>query len=237
MDLFDRYDAVPLRLPETAGSYQAWAFDYFTNPKLVPDPYLDITVQLDISSAASIWRDNLSAGPGSLTAWLTWKLLQSLKPLSCFQWRCIDGHWFEVRSPPLFHPVAVEGPDRFANLIVEDPFRMSWREFAESWTHQKSRILSEGAFDSGDASMFGFSHHIGNLPTLHFTSLVLHQPASFCQPFFHFGARRPDGQGAMIMPLAAKLHHSSCDPLVLDRLLRNYLQRLQSCSTQVAHGW
>lgn len=230
-DLLARYEAVPLRLPESEGSYQAWALQYFTNRELVPDPYIDITVHLDISSAALLWQERLSPAIGSLTAWLTWNLLQSLREFPCFQWRCIDGHWFEIQNPPLFCPIAVDGADRFANLILENPFRLSWQGFAISWNKLKQRIKAEGSFRESDASVFGFSVFIGNLPNLHFTSLVLHQPASFCQPFFYFGARRRNAQGSLLLPLAAKFHHASCDPHVLDRLLQNYLQRLQSGST------
>lgn len=227
MNLFERYEVIPLTLTELVGDYQPWALDYFTNPDLVPVPYIDITVQLDISTASAIWEEKLSRGKGTFTAWLTWNLMQSLKEFSYFQWRYINDQWFEVQNPPLFCPIAVDRADRFVNLVLENPFKMTWQEFAETWTDLKQRIKLESTFKTNDASVFGFSQVIGNLPHLHFTSLTLHQPASFCQHFFYFGARRCDAQGVTLMPLAAKLHHSSCDPYVFDLLLKNYLQRLQ----------
>jgi chloramphenicol O-acetyltransferase len=183
MNLLERYEALPLQRRDISGSYQAWALDYFTNPELVPDPYIDITVQLDISPAVSLWQERLSAGKGSLTAWLTWNLLQSLHEFPCFQWRFIEGQWFEVQNPPLFCPVAAETNDRFVNMVMENPFRMSWQEFEACWFDLKQRLLTEGRFDAGDASVFGFSHFIGNLPNLHFSSLVMHQPASLAGIF------------------------------------------------------
>jgi len=228
MNLFKRYEVIPLTTTELPGNYQPWALDYFTNPDLIRVPYIDITIQLDISAAAEIWQKKLSGGKGTLTAWLTWNLMQTLKEFSCFQWRYINGQWFEVQNPPLFCPIVVDRSDRFANLVIENSFKMTWQEFAETWTDLKQRIQSEGNFETSDAAVFGFSHLIGNLPHLHFTSLTLHQPASFCQHFFYFGARRCDAQGVTLMPLAAKLHHSSGDPYVFQLLLKNYLQRLQS---------
>jgi chloramphenicol O-acetyltransferase type A len=227
MNLFERYEVIPLVTTELAGKYQPWALDYFTNPDLVPVPYIDITVQLDISIAAAIWNEKLSKNEGTLTAWLTWNLMQSLKEFSYFQWRYINGQWFEVQNPPLFCPISVDRADRFVNLVLENPFKMTWQEFAQTWTGLKQRIQSGTNFEKNDASVFGFSHFIGNLPHLHFTSLTLHQPASFCQHFFYFGARRCDAQGITMMPLAGKLHHSSGDPFVFELLLKNYLQRLQ----------
>ncbi len=227
MDFFERYEVIPLQLTELAGDYQVWALDFFTKPELVPNPYIDITVQLDISIAASIWQEKLAKGNGTLTAWLIWNLMQSLKEFSCFQWRYIDGQWFEVQNPPLFSPIALNRADRFVNLVLENPFKLAWDEFAGAWVTLKQQIQLDGSFKTSDTSAFGFSQFIGNLPHLHFTSLTLHQPASFCQPFFYFGARRCNQEGKLMMPLAAKFHHGSCDPYVFDLLLKNYLQRLQ----------
>lgn len=228
MNPFERYEVIPLTLTEPVGNYQPWALDFFTNPELVPVPYIDITVQVDISTASTKWETMLSKGKGTLTAWLTWNLMRSLKEFPCFQWRHIDGQWFEVQNPPLFCPIAVNRADRFSNLVLENPFKMTWQEFAEAWTDLKQRIQSEGVFDTTDTSVFEFSQVVGNLPHLYFTSLSLHQPASSCQHFFYFGARRHDAQGAMQMPLAAKLHHSSCDPYIFDLLLKDYVQRLEN---------
>jgi chloramphenicol O-acetyltransferase type A len=227
MNLFERYEVIPLVKTELAGKYQPWALDYFTNPELVPVPYVDITVQLDISIAVAIWQEKLSKGEGTFTAWLTWNLIQSLKEFACFQWRYIDGQWFEVQNPPLFSPIAIDRADRFVNLVLDNPVKMTWPEFAQTWIELKQAIQSGTTFEKTDAAVFGFSHFIGNLPHLHFTSLSLHQSDSFCQHFFYFGARRCDPQGVTLMPLAAKLHHSSGDPYVFDLLLKNYLQRLQ----------
>ncbi|MBP0020395.1 MAG: hypothetical protein J7647_22935 [Cyanobacteria bacterium SBLK] len=231
MNFFERYEVVPLKLDEQIGDYQSWALDYFTNPTLAPVPYIDITVQLDISSAVKTWQENLSRSKGTLTAWLIWNLLQSLKEFSCFQWRYINNQWFEVQNPPLFSPIAVARADRFVNLVLEHPFKMTWQEFAGTWVDLKQRIQLEGSFKTQDTSAFGFSQFIGNLPNLNFTSLTLHQPASFCQNFFYFGARHCDPLDITLMPLAAKIHHSSCDPYMLDLLLKNYLQRLNATST------
>ncbi len=228
MDLFERYEVVPLDLTQLPGDYQTWALDFFTNPGLVANPYIDLTIQIDITKAADTWQEKLADPKGTLTAWLMWNLLQSLREFPCFHWRYIDGQWFEVRNPPLFCPIAVDSPVRFVNLILEDAFNLAWDEFAETWVALKRNIQAEGAFKSSDSAIFGFSQFIGNLPHLHFTSLTLHQPAGFCQPFFYFGARRSYPTGSMIMPFAAKFHHSSCDPYVFDRLLQNYLQRLEN---------
>ncbi|HAC64581.1 MAG TPA: hypothetical protein DCF68_13860 [Cyanothece sp. UBA12306] len=227
MNLFEKYEVIPLRITEICDSYQRWSLDYFTNQEVVPVPYIDITIQLDISLACKIWNNQLSSGKGTLTAWLMWNLMQSLKEFSCFQWRYINGEWFEVQNPPLFTPIALDRGDRFVNLVIENSFKLTWDEFATNWTNLKQEVQLKGIFEVNDSNRFGFSQFIGNLPRLHFTSLSLHQANSFCQNFFYFGERRSSSDGVTIMPMAAKLHHSSSDPYVFELLLKNYLKRLQ----------
>ncbi len=151
--------------------------------------------------------------------------MQSLKELSYFQWRYIDGQWFEVKNPPLFSPIALNTSERFANLIIENSFNMDWEQFANTWIEKKEKIKRGEIFQTKDISIFPFSQFIGNLPNLYFTSLTLHHPLGSSQNFFYFGARRRDEKGNTLMPLAAKLHHSSCDPHIFELLLNNYLKR------------
>ena len=224
---FDQYEVIPLDTAQLEGNYQPWALNYFTNPELVPNPYLDITILLDISSTVVDWQQQIFQQGGTLTGWLVWNLLQALKTFTCFQWRYINGQWFEVKNPPLFSPIVVDKVDRFASLIIENPFKLSWPEFAFHWTESKQRLQRDGNFANNDTLVFGFSHFIGNLPHLYFTGLSLHYPTSFCQPFFYLGQRRCDGQGVTTMPLAAKLHHASADPYLFELLLQKYLQYLQ----------
>jgi len=53
-NLFEQYEVIPLATTELPGDYQRRALDFFTNPKLAPNPYVDITVQLDISTPSAI---------------------------------------------------------------------------------------------------------------------------------------------------------------------------------------
>ena len=57
-NLFERYEVIPLATTELPGDYQRWALDFFTNPQLAPNPYVDITVQLDTQlHRRSLWKN------------------------------------------------------------------------------------------------------------------------------------------------------------------------------------
>ena len=71
-------DRCLIDISKKENDYQRWALDFFTNPQLAPNPYVDITVQLDISTPSAIALEELSYASGGQTS------SQFLRPL-CFR--------------------------------------------------------------------------------------------------------------------------------------------------------
>lgn len=97
-----KYSAVSLQQEDFKEGYLKWALSFFTNPDVVIDPYLDMTLQLDITQARENYENHYKCNESTLTAFLTWKLLKTLKRHTHFLWRYIQGTWYELKNPPLF---------------------------------------------------------------------------------------------------------------------------------------
>ncbi len=222
--LLQRYQAEPYA-PSPQSAYEQWALSFFRDPHRVPNPYLDLTLQLDVSGARAHYERGPAQAPGaSFTAFLYWQLLATLAHHPAFDLRCVEERWYRLRNPPLFFPVAVGGPQRFTEVLLEDVRGRGWREFASQY-----RSAVDGARGGEcwqvSAEHFVVSTFIGNLPGLRFSSLVLHTPdPAHGVPFFYFGQRYTEG-GRMLVPFAAKLHHANADPYVLEQLVRDFLAR------------
>ncbi len=215
----------PRLLDEAAKKgYLNWSLDFFTNPQAVPVPYVDITIQLDVTDAYKLYQTNFMEG-ATFFGFLTWHLLQTLQNHFCFNLRRSENQWFILDNPPIVIPVAVNSKDRFREMVLENVNQISYQEFVIQYRQKLDHIRS----DQGQRTTpetFLLSCFLGNLPNLQFTGLTLHsqQTEITGQPYFYFGKRYWQNN-QLFIPLAAKLHHASQDPWVLDLLIQDFLQR------------
>lgn len=209
----------------TLCDYERWAQDFFTNPAVIHDPYLDITLQLDVTDARRAYE---AQAAGSFTAFLYFHLIQALRGHPEFFYRRVDGQWLRIANPPLFFPIARGTKhDRFYEAYIPDVLRVSWREFAELYRMEVEQSKSSPKLLP--TGCFVYSLFIGNLPNLHFTGLSLHvNDRSSGQPFFYFG-KRYRSEGQLMASLCIKFHHSTVDPYIIDLLVRDF-------QDQFAHG-
>lgn len=223
---FEAWGCRPLTDDEKAG-YLAWSLDFFTDSTVEQDPFIDITLQLDITDAyASYQRQSLA----NLTffSFLIWHLAQSMRSQLDFKLRKINGIWWVLENAPIAVPVAVGGKMRFCELLLQNTSSQSLTEFAEQYRGQLNSVRT-GHVQRMDPNTFLIAHFIGNLPHLQFTALNLHwrKSAIQCQPCFYFGQRYLQSERLM-MPLAIKLHHACTDPFVLNILIENFRKRFES---------
>ena len=199
-------------------NYERWAQDFFTDPKSIQNPYLDITLQLDITSA----RQHYEAQPEStFTAFLYFYLIQALKKHPEFFYRLIDNQWILIKNPPLFFPIARHSKkDRFYEAIIPDIFQLSWKEFSQRYQTEIEKSKNDPQLIATD--VFNYSLFIGNLPNLQITGLTLHVNNNLsCQPYFYFGKRYQNEKKHMVS-LCIKFHHSSVDPFIIDLLIQDF---------------
>lgn len=223
-ELLQRYQAEPYE-PSPQSSYEKWALSFFRDTRRVLNPYIDITLQLDVSEARSFYERGHADAPGaSFTAFLYWKLLSTLSHHPAFDLRCVEDRWYQLRNPPLFFPVAVGGPQRFAEVLIENVRGMEWREFVEQYRTAVDRARG-GHSLKVSAEHFVVSTLIGNLPGLRFSGLSFSTPdPAHGVHGFYFGQRYTEGERVLV-PFAAMLHHANADPYVLEQLVRDFLAR------------
>ena len=201
-----------------------WSLDFFTDPSILQVPYLDITIQLDVTSAFSAYKAKKVDG-STFFAFLVWHLAQTLVAHPSFNMRFIENQWYILKNPPILIPVAVGGKERFCEVVLENVFKISYEEFV---TQYRTKIAQarNGQGKRTDFQSFCLSISLGNLPNLQFTGLTLHwvREGMVGQPFFYFGKRYLE-RNSLFIPFAAKLHHACADPFVLDLFLQDFQKR------------
>ncbi len=204
-------------------NYESWARKFFNDPECIQNPYLDLTVQLDITSARNSYE---AQSEGTFTAFLFYHLINALKNHPEFFYRYLDDHWVQVANPALFCPIARDDKnDRFYEAFIPNVFKLGWPEFSRFYlaelenSKHKSRLLG--------SNLFVYSLFIGNLPNLQVTGLTLHINDRFsAQPYFYFG-KRYRLEKKLFVSLSIKFHHSTVDPYIIDLLLGDFQKEFQ----------
>jgi chloramphenicol O-acetyltransferase len=222
------YDPEPLSTDQRAGWFD-WSLDFFTDPKLLQIPYVDITLQLDVTDAYQryqAWELNQA----SFFSFLMWHLMQAINKHPSFKLRKVRGEWYFIHNPPIVVPVAVGGQQRFFEVVIENTMKLSLPDFCAQF-HSAVQLARAGQGHRATAEQFFFSTFIGNLPNLQFTGLTLHYRREVIdgQTLFYFGKRYTINE-RLYIPLAAKLHHATTDPFVLSELIATWQQLMRKSS-------
>ena len=216
--------------PEQQGSWLSWSLGFFTEPVL-QNPYLDVTLQQDVTAAYAAYQASKDefAGQGTFFAYLVWHLAQTLAAHPSMNLRWIDGHWYLLRNPSIFIPVAIGGKERFRGMVLDDVYQQSYPDFVDNYARQLQQARQPEVRQNDTSEVFRYAQFMGNLPYLRFSGLTLHwRPDQMVgQSYFYFGQRCRDGDRLMI-PLAAKLHHACTDPLMLNELLSDFAKRFSA---------
>ena len=209
---------------QTKQGWLNWSLDFFTDPNILQVPYLDITIQLDVTEAYAAYKANPVPG-ATFFAFLLWHLAQTLVAHPSFNMRFIENQWYILKNPPILIPVAIGGKERFWEVILENISTISYEEFVTQYRLKVDQARN-GQGSRSDLQSFCLSHFLGNLPNLQFTGLTLQwrRDGMVGQPMFYFGKRYEKGS-SLLIPFAAKLHHACADPFVLDLLLRDFKKR------------
>ena len=224
--LIEHWSARPLTEAESKG-YLDWSLDFFTDNSVEQDPFVDITLQLDVTRAYAAYQAARVEGL-SFFSFLVWHLARAMQGNLGFKLRKIEGKWWVLDNAPIVTPIAVGGEARFTELLLKDASRESLAEFARQY-REKLDSAKRGEGTRMDPETFLVACFIGNLPQLQFTALSLHSRKSSiqCQPCFYFGQRYFQGE-KLFIPFAAKLHHACTDPHVLNQLVEDFQARFSS---------
>ena len=224
MHIPERYQPELLADHHRAG-WLDWSLDFFTDQEVLQIPYVDITLQLEVSNAYALYQKQ-AVKEASFFAFLIWHFAQILKTHLSFKLRLVNDTWYIIHNPPVLIPVAVGGQQRFFELVLNDVALLDYPQFSVLYRQELEKIRA-GQGQRATAESFYFSHFFGNLPNLQFTGLTLHyrQENISGQTMFYFGKRYEVAE-KMYIPLSVKLHHACTDPFVLDLLLQDFQQRM-----------
>ncbi len=201
------------------GEWESWALDFFHNKDYIKDPWLQITIRLDITKARENYLSNYKSTQfASFTAFLTWKLIKAMDDHPWSRTRKINGEWYCFDNLPLFFPVAVGGSKRFFEPVVFNSVESEWAVFCKNW---REAISGENP-NKLDHGLWSLSHFIGNLPNLDFTAFTLHKGVDdTARPFFYFG-QRTENNGTYTIPLSINFDHANSDPFVINQLMETF---------------
>ena len=211
---------------KTKEGYLNWSLDFFTDANVIQSPYLNITIQLDVTNAYQVYQNTPVAG-ATFFCFLIWHFVQTFKQHFSFNLRLVEGQWFILDNPPIVIPVAVGGSDRFLEMVLENTSQINYESFVDGYRHKLDSIRQlKGKGERVTGGFFELCCGFGNLPNLQFTGFTLHwQHGEITgQPIFYFGKRYWQSD-RLFIPFVARLHHACADPFVLDLLLQDFQKR------------
>jgi len=130
--LLDRFSGHLIQEPEST-PYHRFALRLFTDPKIISNPRIEITAQLDITEIYQNFKDNYrnkSTPPATLTAFIKWLLLKSMHSTP-FNWRYINNQWYGFENLPLFIVVRTFDERVLESSFLFDVANSSWEDFSK----------------------------------------------------------------------------------------------------------
>ncbi|MBD2654217.1 hypothetical protein H6G45_12130 [Synechocystis sp. FACHB-383] len=213
-----------LLTPEEREGYLDWSLDFFTDDHLLQIPYIDLTLQLDVTNAYGVYQRHKS-GRGSFFAFLLWHWMQCLQNHWEFRLRYDNQQWYVLDNPPAMVSVAIGGKQRFSEMLLENVVQLNYKEFSELYSEKLAQIRA-GYYQRAEYDTFCLACIFGNLPNLRFTALSVHYRRETIQgqPWLYFGQRYQHNE-RLFIPLCFKIHHANTDPLVLDQAINQFQAR------------
>lgn len=204
-------------------TYEKWALDFFHQKESVQDPYLQITLQLDITKAYSVYTGKYEHNQeASFTSYLMWHIVHAAQYHPCLRYRKIGDEWYIFDQLPLYAPIAIGGDARFADLKLEPFVHASLEDFFSIYRKSQDKLFNDAVFTHTSPVFWQNSWFIGNLPNLQFTGFQLHSSAvKNGRPYFYFGKRYTQNEQLMI-PLLITFDHANLDPFVLSAFMTDF---------------
>jgi chloramphenicol O-acetyltransferase type A len=181
-----------------------------------------MTLKIDITTAEKTYKQHHANEPGAtFSLYLMWTLMKAMQEIPGYNFRYINGRWFEFDNLPLFTTARING--EINNLVLTDVVSSSWSTICEKYTTQKQQVGGMKATQSFSYPVFAIATHITSLP-LSFTSLHIPVPKKGVEierPMFVMG-QRVSKNDRLYMPFHAKLPHASLHPGLFQALLTGW---------------
>jgi chloramphenicol O-acetyltransferase type A len=220
-ELLTRYDGSPIDI-EQLSDYEQSIMKFFHDRKYIDNPHIQMTLQFDITEGDRVYRKAFATHPdASLTAYLTWRLLQTVNNYPALNYRHIDGQWYKFNNLPLFFNVARKDNTRLQDVVIENATKMNWPEFCSTYRNAVNNAMNSTT-PFVPNPLYNLATVICNLPNIAFTQFGIHHLRTWLsRPAFYFGRRHRHNEKILI-PLFVQLDHSNGDPTLLDMVLKEY---------------
>lgn len=218
---------------DDASSYESWAMNYFHDKEIVQNPYLNMTVDVDLTDARKVYEKDYRAIQGaSFQAYIIWNLLKALQEKSIFNTRKIGDKWYRFDNLPVFMPIAIGGDLRFKDALIYDTQGIDWPYFVKKY--RQSIDNENNKLETLPQNIWSLCTFIGNLPDMLFKSFTMHHnKLNAGRPFFYFGQRNLD-KDRLFIPMSITFDHANSDPFVLNQLLKSFIEHMnQSVDTDI----
>ena len=225
-DLVSKYGGKKL-VPDELTSYEQWSLPFFHQQEYVREPYLQMTLQIDITKALGHFKASVIALPGAtFTGYLIWQLAQTSLAHPSFRYRKLEDAWYVFDNLPVFTPIAVGGEARFSETLLYNVNGAEPGHFFEHYQEQLAHAQSREEFIPLSPLEWGSALFVGNLPNLQFTGFTLHTSAvQMGRPYFYFG-KRYTREGQTYIPLLVTFDHANLDPYVLSTFMEDFEARI-----------
>ncbi len=204
--------------------YLDWSLAFFTDQSLLQIPYIDITLQLDVTQSYQVYQAHKTQG-SSFFSFLIWHWMQCLRDHWALRLRYVHQQWYVLDNPPVMVSVAIGGKQRFTEMLLENSCYLDYPDFTQLYGQTLDKIRS-GQGQRADDQTFCLATIFGNLPNLQFSGFTIHYRHETIQgqPWFYFGKRYWLNE-KLLIPLCVKMHHANSDPFVLDQLITQFQAR------------
>lgn len=220
--LLERYEGKPLA-ENRPDRFQKNGMAIYTNFGSFFQTDIGLTLSIDVTGAFAAYEKIKSETPGaSFTLFLYWTWYQALQKVPGFNFRYINGQWYEFNNLPLY-TTAIIDPDHHIvdNIVIDSPSKLTFATFCEQYRAKIAESKASGEVHMYPYSVYAVATHISrvNLP---FTQVTIPTPRKGLEierPMTVFGALARGNDGRLYIPLHAKLPHASLHPALFQQAL------------------
>lgn len=218
-DLLIRYKGKEIYSKDFAPFQQDGA-KYYPKGHLWRSADILLTTPLDMAAAYERYERHFQNEKGAtFTLYLIWTLLNSMQSIPGFNYRFINGKWYEFENLPLFTTIA-NTRGELNNALLENVNGCSWQSMCEQYNNIRLALDHSADTTTYPYPIYCLATHITN-SKLRIFSTAMPTPTKeldVFRPMFVLGGRKK-ANGELEMSITIKAPHASLHPQLISCLL------------------
>jgi chloramphenicol O-acetyltransferase len=219
LQFLEACEAVRLDL-NTITSFDRDALPFFINEELISDPFVDASFRCDITKAKHTFAGHKARlKDATFTGFIFWCAIKALSSVRQANFRIWRGHWYELKNPAFFMPIATGDEFRLASTIMQNVCGLSFEDFTTQYADLIARAKGGEKFSLVNTEIFGLAHNLVNLPNIRFTNIKPHALRhKNTHVWWLFGQRYEEAE-KLYVPMTMRMHHANGDPVIFDQIM------------------